>query len=291
MKNLTIITVNYNGYSVTCQLLDSLLNVGFVGQVIVVDNGSTNNEATMISYSYPWVEALRSPTNLGFAGGNNFALPYVRSEYVMFINNDTVVTENFDGPIIEFFETHPKVGAVSPKICFEYAPDVIQFAGYTPLSRVTLRNSLVGFREHDKGQYDVPRPTPYLHGAAMVVRRSLIVKVGGMWKGYFLYYEELDWSIRIARAGWEIWYLPYSTIFHKESWSTGGRLSPLKNYYMVRNRLIFARRNLRGVYRPLSITYQMAVAIPRNLFTNLIHRRWELVGSTLKALTNYVTDY
>jgi GT2 family glycosyltransferase len=110
---------------------------------------------------------------------------------------------------------------------FEWGNHPIQFAGYTPLSSITIRNRAIGCGEEDKGQYDTPHPTPYAHGAAMMVKREAIEKVGLMPECYFLYYEELDWSMMMTRAGYDIWYEPACTIFHKESQSTGQN-SPLR---------------------------------------------------------------
>ena len=116
---------------------------------------------------------------------------------------------------------------VCPKIRFAWDNNPIQFAGYTPLSRITMRNRSIGFGEEDHGQYDAAHPTPYAHGAAMMVKREAIEKAGLMPECYFLYYEELDWSMMMRRAGYEIWYEPSTTIYHKESQTTGQQ-SPLR---------------------------------------------------------------
>lgn len=280
---ISIITVNYNGYKVTAELLDSLKRANFSGEIIVVDNGSTTDEAAMLKVSYPETTAIRSERNLGFAGGNNLGIKASRGNIVMLLNNDTTVTDGFDKGIELFFKEHPMAGVVSPKICFEYAPDIIQFAGYTPLSKVTLRNHLIGFRETDIGQYDHPKQTPYAHGAAMALRRRVIKDVGLMPECYFLYYEELDWCSKIARSGWQIWYTPNVVVYHKESWSTG-KNSPLKVYYQTRNRLLFARRNLHGVSKYLSLTYQTLIAAPAAVLRYALHREWSLARATIKGL-------
>ena len=136
---------------------------------------------------------------------------------------------------------------VCPKIRFAWDDNPIQFAGYTPLSRYTMRNRSIGFGETDKGQYDTAHPTPYAHGAAMLVKREALEQVGLMPECYFLYYEELDWSMMFIRAGYAIWYEPACTIYHKESQATGQN-SPLKTYYLTRNRLLFVKRNIQHIY-------------------------------------------
>lgn len=264
---ISIITVNYNGYALTCALVDSLQrHVTGPLEIIVVDNGSTNDEAALLRARYPGVKVLRSGENLGFAGGNNLGLRAAAGEYLLLLNNDTEVEEDTLHLLCETLEAHPEAGAVCPKIRFFQPPRAVQFAGYTPLSRITLRNALIGFGRPDDGRYDRPAETPYAHGAAMMVRREALARAGEMPESYFLYYEELDWSERIREAGFTIRYDPSCTVFHKESATTGQR-SPLRSYYLTRNRLIYARRNRRGAVRLLSLLYQTAVALPKALLT------------------------
>lgn len=282
---ISIVTVNFNGRQVTAELLDSLRRVGFAGEVIVVDNGSELNEAALLQAEYEQIIAIRSERNLGFAGGNNLGIEASSAEIIMMLNNDTTVTDGFDRGIEDFFARHPAAGVVSPKICFEYAPDIIQYAGYTPLSKITLRNREIGFRETDRGQYDTPRRTSYAHGAAMALRRCVIKDVGLMPECYFLYYEELEWCSVIARSGWQIWYDPQVKIYHKESWSTG-RESALKAYFQTRNRILFARRNLSGWNRLASLIYQVFVAIPAGVCRNIFTGRMDLARAMIKGLWN-----
>lgn len=180
----------------------------------------------------------------------------------------------------------PLLGGISPKILFADKEGGIQFAGYTPLSRITLRNSLIGYREQDMGQYDVVHPTPYMHGAAMLVRREAIERAGKMPEVYFLYYEELDWSVQIRRAGYLLEYHPTSTVYHRESSSTG-QDSPLKMYYMTRNRLLFARRNLTGRDRLLSIVYQVTIAVPKGVMVSISRKKFTLAKASIKGCIDF----
>ena len=175
---------------------------------------------------------------------------------------------------------------VCPKIRFAWEPHPIQFSGYTPLSHITLRNKSIGYGEEDHGQYDTPHPTPYAHGAAMMVKREALDIVGLMPECYFLYYEELDWSMMFTRAGFEIWYEPSSTIYHTESQTTGVA-SPLKIYFITRNRLLFAKRNCHGMLRLLTYGYLTFVVGLRDIFRYLIKSRPELARSTWKGIYNF----
>lgn len=264
---LSVVTVNYNGYEDTVMLIDSLrkhlADIPF--EVIVVDNASRIDETEAIRRRFPDEERLvliRSGRNLGFAGGNNLGIGAAKGDYLLLLNNDAFVEDGSLRELIAVLENDSRIGCVSPKIRFADPPREIQFAGYTPLSRITLRNSLIGFGEPDRGQYQTPHATPYCHGAAMMLRRETIERVGPMPEAYFLYYEELDWCVRIARAGYLLWYEPEATVFHRESRSTGQN-SPLRTYYLTRNRLLFAWRNLQGARRWLSILYQTTVAVPK----------------------------
>ena len=282
---LSIITVNYNGLNDTCALIDSIpFNEDM--EVIVVDNGSRENEASMLQTRYPHIKAIRSDQNLGFAGGNNLGMKVAIGKYLYLINNDTVFKYFNPQALIKRLETSPQIGMVCPKIRFAWDNNPIQFAGYTPLSSITVRNRAIGFGEEDNGQYDAPHQTPYAHGAAMMLKREVIDKVGLMPECYFLYYEELDWSIMITRAGYEIWYEPASTIYHKESQSTGQN-SPLRTYYITRNRLLLVKRNWNGLSKYLSYCYLMVLVAPRDIFKYMFQGQFASAIAVIKGISTF----
>ncbi len=282
---LSIITVNYNGCDDTCALLATIPQRPDI-EVIVVDNGSRIDEGLLIHSRYPSVTVIRSEENLGFAGGNNLGIQAAHGNYLFFINNDTEFRGEWQvESLIRRFESDEHIGMVCPKIRFAWDDAPIQFAGFTPLSRITLRNAGIGFGETDRGQYETPRPTPYAHGAAMMVRRSVIDTAGMMPECYFLYYEELDWSLMITRKGYTIWYDPSCTIYHKESRSTGQH-SPLRCYYITRNRLLFARRNVGRPTHCLTYLYLIIVYF-RDLLTYLFQRRLDLMVATTRGILDF----
>ncbi|MDE7090034.1 MAG: glycosyltransferase family 2 protein, partial [Prevotella sp.] len=246
------------------------------------------NEAEEIERRYPAVMVIRSDKNLGFAGGNNLGIKITRGKYIFLINNDTLLKE--DGHIdalIRRLESSDKIGAVCPKIRFAWGTHPIQFAGYTPLSAITLRNRGIGYGEEDCGQYDTAHPTPYAHGAAMMLKREAINKAGLMPECYFLYYEELDWSMMLTRAGYDIWYEPACTIYHKESQATGQN-SPLKIYYNTRNRLLFAQRNRSGIDKLLAYTYLIGVVGTKDIFKYGLTGQWTLLKSAIRGIVNFL---
>lgn len=286
---ISVITVNYNGFALTCALLDSLRrHVTTPFEIIVVDNGSAQDEAAQLRARYPGIRALRSDRNLGFAGGNNLGFAAATGEYLLLLNNDTEVEEDTLHLLCERLDADAGLGAVCPKIRFFAPPRAIQFAGYTPLTRITLRNALLGFGRPDDGSFDTPHDTPYAHGAAMMVRREALRQTGPMPEMYFLYYEELDWSVRFAERGWHIGYEPRATVFHKES-ATTGQQSPLRTYYLTRNRLLFARRNRRGAVRTLSLAYQLGAALPKTVLAALFGGRGDLARAALRGARDFLT--
>lgn len=287
-KLLSIITINYNGLKDTCELIDTLPLNDETIEVIVVDNASTQDEATELEKRYPLIIVIRSDKNLGFAGGNNLGIKAAHGKYLFFINNDTILSQpSALSLLITRLESSAQIGMVCPKIRFTWDKQPIQYAGYTPLSKITLRNKSIGFGEQDNGQYDTPHPTPYAHGAAMMVKREIIEKVGMMPECYFLYYEELDWSMMIRRAGYEIWYEPACTIFHKESQTTG-QMSPLKTYFITRNRLLFAQRNAQKDTKYLTYVYLIIVVATKDISFHLLRGKFNLACAVIKGITDFI---
>lgn len=281
---LSIITINYNGLKDTCELIDSIpFNDDM--EVIVVDNASKEDEANIISERFSQVRVIRSDKNLGFAGGNNLGIKEAKGKYILLINNDTYFKDFNIDSLIKRLESSDKIGIVCPKLRFAWGNNPIQFAGYTPLSNITLRNKAIGFGEDDRGQYNTAHPSPYAHGAAMLIKREAIEKVGLMPECFFLYYEEIDWSMMFTRVGYEIWYDPCCTVYHKESQTTGQN-SPLRTYYITRNRLLLVKRNYKGIYKYLSYIYLIGIVATRDVIKYTFQGRFDLAKAVCKGTQN-----
>ena len=284
---LSIITINYNGLEDTCALIETI-PFNDKMEVIIVDNASLNDEASEIEKRYPRVKVIRSDKNLGFAGGNNLGIKAAKGKYLFLLNNDTILkpqTSDFRH-LIDRLESSQKIGVVCPKIRFAWGENPIQFTGYTPLSKITVRNKAIGFGEKDQGQYDSPHPTPYAHGAAMLIKREVIDKVGFMPECYFLYYEELDWSMMITLAGYEIWYEPACTIYHKESQATGQN-SPLRTYYITRNRLLLVKRNWNGLSKQITYLYLIGIVATKDVLKYAIQGKWSLLKAVIRGIKDF----
>ena len=211
------------------QAVESILSQTFREfEFLIIDDGSTNDSVDYLnSLQDERIRLIRNPVNIGITKSLNIGLREAKGKYIFLINNDTIFKEFNVDSLINRLESSPNIGIVCPKIRFAWGTNPIQYAGYTPLSKITVRNQAIGFGEEDKCQYDTARPTPYAHGATMLIKREAIEKVGLMPEDYFLYYEEIDWSMMFTKAGYEIWYDPACTVYHKESQSTG-QGSPLR---------------------------------------------------------------
>ncbi len=285
---VSIITVNYNQAEVTCALLDSIRRQDYRNvEVFVVDNGSRENPAALFAARYPEAHFIRSEQNLGFAGGNNLALAEARGAYLFLVNNDAELTGGCIRRLLDRFGSVPDLGIVSPLICYfpekDRPYDLIQYAGMTPVNPFTARNRTTGNRQPDRGQFSEPQPTGYAHGAAMMVHRRVLDRVGPMDEDFFLYYEEVDWCERIRRAGFSVWVEPRARVYHKES-LTVQKLGTLKTYYLNRNRVRFMRRNYGGWRLGVFYAFLFLVTVPKNVVLYLIRGELANLGAFLRGI-------
>lgn len=286
---VTIVTINYNQLQLTCALLDSLRRVTYPAvEVIVVDNNSKENPTAVLAAKYPEVKLLVSTDNLGFAGGNNLGIRASKGDYLLFLNNDTEVDPSFLEPLVALFESNPTAGAASSKILYHNSDGIIQYAGSSRIDPFTGRSKRVGHMEKDNGQHNVQQETDLAHGAAMMVPRRVIDKVGMMPEFFFLYYEEVDWCESIKKAGYRIFFVPDSKVYHKESMSIG-KGSTLKTYYMTRNRVLYMRRNTTGLKKFTWMMFFLLVSLPKNALMYTLKRDVEHAKAFWKGLLWNIT--
>ena len=268
---ISVITLNWNTTEVTCEFLRSVRerNTYKNIEVIVVDNGSAQDPSSACLAVYPGVKIILTGENLGFSGGNNRGIVAARGEYLFIVNNDTEFTPGLLEGLLEVFEGYPDAGIVSPKFHYFFQKGTIEYAGYNSVNILTGRNTMIGHLEKDEGQHDKIMVTNYAHGGGMMVRSSIIEEVGPMPELFFLYYEELDWSEQIKRKGYKVYYQPRSLIYHKESMTTG-KSSPLKTFYLTRNRILFMRRNVAWPGLLVFIAYFSCFTVPKNTLTFLL---------------------
>lgn len=307
MKKVSIITVNFNQSLVTEQLIASIEATNNYPdiEIIVVDNASKINPVPEWIPKYQHIQFFRSEENLGFAGGNNLGIKHATGDYLFLVNNDTEFTEGLVEKLVRIMDEHPEVGMISPKIRYFQQPEMLQYVGFTPMNFNTARNKCIGQFETDTGQYDhLTGTTGYIHGAAMMVRKEAIdhagmmvenfleadeEKAGLMNENFFLYYEEIDWCEQIKRCGYEAWVEPAALIYHKESLSVGKK-SPLKEFFMNRNRILFIRRNSPSrKSRILFYLHFLLLVTPRNLLGYAKERRIDLAIQLYRAIVWNIT--
>jgi GT2 family glycosyltransferase len=282
---VSIITLNYNQAQVTKAFLESTKKLDYPRfEILVCDMNSVVNPATVFDVSsYPNTRLLLSPENLGFAGGNNWGMRQAGGDFLFIVNNDTEVTPDLLSKLIAPFFSDDRIGVTCPKIKYFSEPDIIQYAGFKAMNPFTGRTKTIGDLEPDHGQYNISHATHSAHGCAMMVKKEVIGKTGMFPEKFFLYYEEWDWSARIQKAGYLIWYEASATIYHKESMSVG-KENPVKVYYHTRNRILYMRRNSNFAGLFVFSLFFTFFTMPKSLVKYLVKRQTTQIRWFLKAV-------
>lgn len=226
---LCIVVLNWNGADDTIACLNSLAGVcSPPSRVLVVDNGSSDNSLARIAAAFPEIEILALSFNLGYAGGNNAGFRRVRelyAEFVLFLNNDTIVDTNFSAPLVQSLQRDSSVGIAVPKILYHDRPQRVWYGGgVIRLSTGLIRH--VGIRKKDAPEFNLAGATGYATGCCFAMRCRDFERLGGFDERFGMYAEDVDLSLRVRALGMRIWYEPASTVWHKVSASLAG--SPFK---------------------------------------------------------------
>lgn len=242
-----IVILNWNGRLDTLACLESVANISYPNfNVIVVDNGSTDDSVLAIRAAFPEVTLIETGANLGFSGGNNVGIQHALAhgaDYVLLLNNDTVVDPGLLDAFVAAAKRFPDAGVFSAKIYFHAEPQRIWYAG-ARWNDLTARFDQVGEGELDNGQrFATACETEYACGCAFFVPAARLREIGLLDDNFFLYFEETDWCFRARKAGYPSIYVPEAKLWHKVSVSFGGEGSPLALYFQTRNRLLWARRH------------------------------------------------
>lgn len=288
---VSIIIVNFNRVQDTIELLNSIKEISYQHiECIVVDNGSTEGDIDQISIKFPSTILIKNNVNLGFAAANNIGINSAKGKYLLLLNNDIIVSPDFLQPLVDKFDKSDGIGIVSPKIYYHDKPDILQYAGYTEINSITIRNKGIGFNEIDTGLYNSDAETYFSHGAAFMFPEKIINQTGLMSEAFFLYYEELDWCKRVRNLGYKIFYVHNSVVYHKDS-KTIGTDSPFKTYYLHRGRLIYMRRNIKFPLLILSTVYQLFLAFPKNLLQFILQKKSAHAKAYTKAFAWFIIHF
>lgn len=285
MDFISVVSVNFNQPEATKAFLLSLKNYCSLKlEIIIVDNASDINSENEFKEIIPELLFIRSKTNIGFAGGNNLGITQAKGDYILLLNNDTEIVKGSIETLVSELKNDKNIGLLSPLILYHDDQTIIQYAGFTPLNYLTARNKQLGLCEKNTGQYNgLSYQTGFCHGAAVICRKTDLLKAGLMDESYFLYYEELDWCEKFKRIGKTINFTGKTHIYHKESISVG-KESPIKIYFMTRNRMLFIRKNT-GLFNTILFSlYYTFIACPKLMLTLAKNGNLNKVKYVLKGL-------
>ena len=233
---LSVIIPNWNGKKFLVECIDSLKAQTFQDfEAILVDNGSTDGSAEFIEEQYgDWIRVIRNEKNLGFAGGNNVGIRAARGDYIVLLNNDTWTDPHWLEELVKATQSDPPVGMWSSKVCSYFHRKRIEGIGELIYWDGLCRAQ--GQFEQDDGQYEVMQEILFPPGCGAMYRKSLFDGIGLFDEDFFAYADDSEIGIRARLAGWKCLYVPRAVVYHKNS-GTAGQYSPLKAFYVERNRL------------------------------------------------------
>ena len=249
---------NATDYTLAC--LDSLKALDYPAvEIVVVDNGSTDGACERVRAAHPDVTLIRNETNRGFAFACNQGLAEAFGrgcEYAFLLNNDTIVAPDLLTQLLLVAETRPNAAMFGPRICYAAQPDKPWFTGM----RFPRPIYIVRTQPEHQVQSVRPEPVDFISGCGMLIARRLYKRIGGLNEAYFMYYEDLDYCLTARKAGFDIVYVPSARMWHAVSVSSGGKDSPLKQYFQIKSAVLFTRRHTHGLWRPINLGIRFAHA-------------------------------
>lgn len=269
-----IIVLNWNGWRDTIACVESCARLDYPdSHILIVDNGSTDGSESILRERFPELDFIQAGANLGFAGGNNLGIRYALergADFVWLLNNDTTVSSEALSELVRVASSDDRVGIVGSKLYYYNQPTIIAFAG-GEWKQHPLYPGHRGVDEEDRGQYDTLEEVDFITGCSLLIKAAVIRDIGEMPEHYFLYWEDIDWNATADEHGWKIMFVPASHVWHKVS-ATTNTLPGIKDYYSVRNRLLFLKRHRR------------ALLLPALLRTMVLCARYQLTGQKRRAL-------
>ena len=251
---VVVVLVNWNGVTDTLECLASLYSDGYPSlSVVVVDNGSVDDSVLSIRDAYPDAIVLEAGRNLGFTGGNNVGIRYALdhgADYVYLLNNDTTIEARSLEKLAAAAEGCAKAGIVAPVMHYADRPDEVWFGG-------SSLDICCGLALHDHSNVpatlDPPVEIPWVTGCAMFIRATVLRELGGFDERYYLYFEDVDLSVRMRKLGYSIVLAPSARIFHKCG-QTGNKTKFVTDYYGTRNQLLFVATHSPSTFRRFVLT-------------------------------------
>lgn len=259
-KKLAVIILNWNGLKLLKQFIPDCDRYTIAPEVdlIVADNGSTDDSVEWLEENYPDVKVIKLDRNYGFAEGYNRVIQATRYPFTILLNSDVEVTQGWWQPILKFLEEHPDVGAVQPKIKSFLSKDYFEYAGAAggfldSLGYPYCRGRLFDKLEKDEGQYDGDAvDICWASGAALGVRTEVYLQLGGLDPLFFAHMEEIDLCCRMLIAGYRVCAISDSEVYHVGGASLNAG-DPKKTYLNFRNNLLLLYKNLPSKSRNLKL--------------------------------------
>jgi GT2 family glycosyltransferase len=260
LPKVWIIVLNWNRPEDTVACVRSLKTLDYLAyQLLIVDNGSTDNSIDVFQ-NLDGIELLVIGENLGFAGGMNRGIKYALArgaDFTLLLNNDVFVAKDMLDHLMVAMASDSSLGMVSPLIFYADEPERVWFSGMTFTDRIyVIRRGL-----HLQKPLSPIALVDFISGCAMLVRREVWERVGFFDERFFMYYEDLDLALRVRRSGYRLACVTDAKMWHALSASTGGKDSPIKQYYQVRSMLIFAKKHTHGPVRWLNVGLRLAHAV------------------------------
>lgn len=249
---VSVVIVNWNGKENLKECLDSLFKVRYSPlEVIVVDNGSSDGSVALVKKKFPSIKIVEVKKNLGFAEGNNLGYEKSTGGYILFLNNDCIVTDNFLDPLVAFLEKNPTVGIVQPTIIF-YRPNTRLHNKINSVGSFLLKNGFLYHQDYGKNFTKQKYPKPFeifsAYGACFLVRREVIDKVGLFDPDYFVYFEETDLCHRAWLAGYSVVAYPSVHVFHKGAQTSEKLSQAFVQFHSFKNKFYSYLKNLGHYY-------------------------------------------
>jgi GT2 family glycosyltransferase len=282
------IILNTNRCKDTLDSLSSLrANTYGRHQAIILDNHSTDGSIPAIRSTFPDVQIIELSDNLGYAGNNNVGIKAALdqgADWVLVLNEDTILAPDCLEQLVEIGECDPKIGIVGPMVYHYDEPDVIQSAGGI-LGRYWESIHLAK-NEPDHGQYSGPHQVEWISGCAILVKREVIEQVGMIDERFFLYWEETEWCLRAGKAGWRIMHVPQAKLWHKGV-QREYRPNPAVIYYGTRNRFLMLAKHHANL-KTWAVAWWQTV---RTLVSWTIKPKWRLMRNHRNAMWRGVVDF
>ena len=286
----SVIILNWNGAEMLRTYLPSVVAHTTLPdvEIIVADNGSTDNSLEVLRTEFPDVRTIVLDQNYGFAEGYNRAINQVDSQYVVLLNSDVEVTAGWLEPMLAYLDANADVASIQPKIRSYINRDYFEHAGaaggfVNALGYPYCRGRILWKVEQDKGQYDTITDVDWTSGACMCVRTNVYKELGGLDASFFAHMEEIDLCWRMRNAGWRLVCLPQAVVYHLG----GGSLhydSPRKTYLNHRNNLIMIKKNKKHPFGVLFVRFFLDYAAA---CLYLLQGRWGAFKAVFQARRDY----